>query len=86
MRERPEIPTGVSLDLINIVLNTQNLCLQHAIEHIAKVEGPQAASRFKSNLLGALKHGSIDMALLEDAAIFDFVVAMVEDIPVAGGR
>lgn len=86
MPERPEIPTGISLDLINIVVNTQSLCLQYAFEYIAKVEGPAAASRFKESLLGAVKHGSIDMALLEDAAIFDFVVSMIESIPTPDHR
>jgi hypothetical protein len=81
MSERPEIPTGISLDLINIVVNTQSLCLQHALKYIAKVAGPEAALRFKESLLEAVKHGSIDMALLEDAAIFDFVVSMIDSIP-----
>jgi hypothetical protein len=69
-----------------ILLNTQSLGLQHALECIAKVEGPEAAFRFKQSLLDAVKHGSIDMALLEDAAIFDFVVSMIESIPTPDRR
>ena len=81
MLEQREVPTGVNLDLINIVLNAQSLCLQHAFQHIAKVEGSGAASAFKPELLEAVRDGSIDMALLEDKAIYDFVVTMIEKLP-----
>lgn len=81
MDEKPEISSGISLDMINVALNTQALCLQHAFEHIARVEGAQAAVAFKAGLLEALRSGSINMALLEDSALFDFVVNMVEAIP-----
>jgi hypothetical protein len=81
MLERPEVPTGVSLELINIALNAQSLCLRHAFDHIARFEGPQAASKFKTDLLEALRNGSINMALLEDTATYEFVVGMVEDLP-----
>ena len=81
MAEISDNPSGVSMDLTKIVLNTQYLCLRYAIEHIAKVEGIEAASDFKRELLEAVKSGSIDMALLEDAATYDFVVTMIEDLP-----
>jgi hypothetical protein len=80
MSERPEIPTGVNLDLVNIALNTQALCLQYALRHIAEVEGLESAAAFKRELLEGLTSGSINMGLLEDTAIFDFVVGMVEQI------
>lgn len=86
MSERPEIPSGISLDLINIVVNTQSLCLQQAFAYIARLEGPEAAARFKESLLEAIRHGNIDMALLEDTAIFDFVVSMIESIPTPDHR
>jgi hypothetical protein len=83
MSERLEIPSGIRLELINIVLNAQSLCLAHALEHIADAEGSEAASKFKAELLGSVKHGRIDMALLEDTATYDFVVAMIDGLPVA---
>ncbi|MGN6144054.1 MAG: hypothetical protein ACTHOP_10740 [Mesorhizobium sp.] len=82
MTERPEIPTGASLDLVNIALNTQALCLQHALRHIADAESPQDAAAFKQELIEGLRSGSIDMALLEDTAIFDFVVGTVEQLAI----
>jgi len=82
MGEQQEIPTGVNLDLVNIALNTQALCLQYAVRHIANAESLEKAAAFKQELLEGLRNGSIDMALLEDTAIFDFVVGMVEQIPV----
>jgi hypothetical protein len=65
------------------VLNAQSLCLGHALEHISKSEGPEAAAKFKAELLEAVKHGRIDMTLLEDTATYDFVVRMIEGLPVA---
>jgi hypothetical protein len=56
--------------------------LAFALQHIAEVEGPEEAEAFKSELLEALKNGSINMALLEDAAIFDTVVGTVEQLTV----
>ncbi len=81
MLEQREVPSGISLDLINIVLNAQSLCLQHALQHIARVEGSGAASAFREELLEAVKDGSIDMTLLEDQATYDFVVTMIEKLP-----
>lgn len=83
MLERPEIPSGIRLELINIVLNAQPLCLAHALEHIAEAEGSEAAAKFKTELLDSVKHGHIDMALLEDTATYDFVVRLIEGLPVA---
>lgn len=80
MSDSSKSPAGVSVDLTKIILNTQYLCLQHALDHIAKAEGEAAASKFKSDLLEAVKSGSIDMALLEDAATYDFMVGMIEKL------
>ena len=56
------------------------LCLESALEHIEEVEDPEGASEFKSGLLEKVKNGSVDMALLEDAAIYDFVVPRIEKL------
>lgn len=81
MLEASENPSGTNLDMIKVVLNTLYLCLGHSFEHIAKVEGPETASQFKASLLEAVESGSIDMALLEDAATYDFVVSMIKKLP-----
>jgi hypothetical protein len=83
MAEESEDSRKISPDLTKIVLNTLYLCLARAVDHIARASGPQAASRFKIDLLEELRNGSIDMALLEDAATYDFVVEKIENIPIA---
>ncbi len=67
-------------DMIKVALNTLYLCLESAVEHIEQVEGSRAAAEFKSGLLDKVKDGSVDMALLEDAAIYDFVVPKIEKL------
>jgi hypothetical protein len=57
--------------------------LGHVLEHIAEAEGTEAASKFKTELLESVKHGRIHKALFEDTATYDFVVAMIEGLPVA---
>jgi len=81
MTEEPQNSSNASPDLTKIVLNTLYLCLGRAVEHIAKTDGPEAALQFKRNLLEELKSGSVDMALLEDAATYDFVLDKIENIP-----
>lgn len=82
MTKAPENSGTASPDLTKIVLNSLYLCLGRAIDHIEKAEGPEAASQFKSHLLEALKSGSLNMALLEDAATYDFVVKKIENLPI----
>lgn len=80
MAARPEIPSGTNLEEIKIVVNALYLCLGHAVRHIDKVEGTEAAAKFKTGLLAALQDGSIDMAIFEDTKTYDFVIAMIEEL------
>lgn len=80
MFEKSDGSSVASPDLIKIALNTLYLCLESAVRHIEKVEGSQAAAEFKSALLEGVKDGSVDMALLEDAAVYDFVVPRIENL------
>lgn len=75
-----QAPDGAEMEQIKIVLNSLYLCLGHALEHIAKNEGAQAASEFKAALLRALKNGDIDTALLEESRTFEFVVSKIEGL------
>jgi hypothetical protein len=54
--------------------------LVHAFRHIAEREGSSAAIAFKEELLEGIRSGGVSMALLDDAATFDLVVSMIEDI------
>jgi hypothetical protein len=71
---------GPELGQVKIILNTLYLCIEYAMRHVAEHEGADAASELKDNMLSALKHGDIDMALLEDARTFDFVVPKIEQL------
>ena len=55
MTEEPQNSSNASPDLTKIVLNTLYLCLGRAVEHIARVDGSEAAWQFKSDLLEELK-------------------------------
>jgi len=86
MTEDPSNPNNPSPDLTKVVLNSLYLSLARAVDHIAQLNGPEAASRFKGDLLEEIKNGSIDMALLEDAATYDFLVEKIETIPVGSSN
>ncbi len=78
MTEKFEIPADFTVERIQITLGVFYLCLEHAIAHIVKAEGASSAAAFKRELIAALKDGSIDMSLLDDARTFDFVVPIME--------
>lgn len=80
MADDIEEMAGPELGQVKIILNTLYLCIEYAMRHVAEHEGADAASEFKDNMLSALKHGDIDMALLEDARTFDFVVPKIEQL------
>jgi len=65
-------------DLMQIALNTLYLCLENAVRHIEEAESPTEASEFKSGLLEQVKDGRINAALLEDSALYEFVVPKIE--------
>lgn len=71
---------GPELEKVKIILNTLYLCIEYAMGHVAEHEGVEAASDLKRNMLRALKHGDINMALLEDAQTFDLVVPKIEQL------
>ena len=67
-------------DMMKIALNTLYLCLESAVRHIEEAESPAEASEFKTSLLAQVKDGRIDMALLEDSALYDFIVPKIEPL------
>lgn len=67
-------------DLMKVALNALYLSLEHAVRHIEATESPEDAARFKIDLLERVRDGRIDMALLEDAALYDFVVPKLEKL------
>lgn len=83
MPEKFEIPADFTIEQIQVSLGAFYLCLEYAIAHIAKVEGAPAAVAFKKEFIAALKDGSINMSLLDDARTFDFVVPIMERLAAA---
>ena len=75
---------GTDMEQIEIVLNTLYLCIDFAMKHIATHEGVDAAAGFKGELLSALKSGDLNMALMEEAKTFDFVIEKIEALPEPG--
>jgi hypothetical protein len=63
-----------------IIVGALYVSLVQAFRHIAQREGSSVAIAFKEELLEGIKSGGVSMALLDDAATFDLVVSMIEDI------
>lgn len=75
--------TDTNMEQIKIALNALYLCISYSIRHISSHEGVEAAAKFKEEMLGALKNGDIDMALLEERKTFDLIVSKIESLPTA---
>lgn len=80
MNDKPRITADIGQ--IEIVVGALYVSLLSAFRHIAKEEGPSAASAFKEKLLAGITNGDISMSLLDDAAAFELVVSMINDIEV----
>jgi len=74
------IPADASPAQLNMIIGALYLSLGRCMSHIARTESPQEADKFKQDLAAALKSGEIDMAIFDDAATYDFVVAMIEGL------
>lgn len=72
---------GTDMERINIVLGTMYLCIDYAMGYIGTRGGPEFAAEFKEEMLKSLRSGDISMALMEDAATFDYVIAKIEALP-----
>lgn len=75
------IRTGTELDEVKIVVNSLYLSLSFVLDRMAKASGRGAALETRQALIDALKAGDIDMAIMEDRTLFDFVVSIVEALP-----
>jgi hypothetical protein len=80
MADRIGEMAGPESEQVKIILNTLFLCIEYAMRHVAEHEGAEAVSDLKDNMLRALKHGDINMALLENARTFDLVVPKIEQL------
>ena len=81
MQQKPT--TTADAGQSEIVAGALYVSLLSAFRHISEAEGAPAALTFKQQLLARIRSGDISMSLLDDAAAFDLVVSMIEDIEVA---
>ena len=69
---------GTDMERINIVVSTMYFCIDFAMGYIGTRGGPEFAADCKAEMLKSLRSGDINMALMEDAATFDYVIAKIE--------
>ncbi len=80
MNESMDEMAGPEIEQVKIILNTLYLCIEYAMRYVANNEGEEAAMDLKGAMLKALKKGDIDMALLEESKMFNFVIAKIEQL------
>ena len=79
-----EIHAGVPEEEIKIVVNSLYLSLAFLLRHIEKTSGEAAAVAARAALIENLEYGNVDMAVLEDRKLFDFVLSVAQRLPVPG--
>lgn len=80
MADKVFIPADTSHEQIEIIVGALYMALIFAFRHIGTAEGPNGPIAFKNELIAALKRGDISMSLLDDAATYDFVTTIVENL------
>ncbi|HWJ87395.1 MAG TPA: hypothetical protein VNS12_04935 [Pelagibacterium sp.] len=81
MIESDVVHPGAPVEGIKIVVNSLYLSLGFLIKRIEHLSGPDAAAEARDALIENLQNGNIDMAIMEDRKIFDFVLSLAEDLP-----
>ncbi|ODT72569.1 MAG: hypothetical protein ABS75_03735 [Pelagibacterium sp. SCN 63-23] len=76
-----ETPSRIESDEIKIVVNTLHLSMAFLLDRIEKVGGEAAAAAARHDLIENLRYGNIDMAIMEDTKLFDFVLSVAEALP-----
>ena len=82
MLDTSRIHSGIELDEMKIVVNSLYLCMDFLLYRLAETGGKPAALAARSALIESLQSGDIDMAIMEDRKLFDFVVSVAEALEV----
>ncbi|MHA6692739.1 hypothetical protein [Devosia sp. A449] len=82
MTDTSEIHAGTAVDEIKIVVNSLYLSLAFLLDQIERTGGRDAAVNAREALIENLTYGNIDMAIMEDRKMFDFVLSVAERLPV----
>ena len=75
--------TGATIetDEMKIVVNALHLSMAFLLERLEERAGAQAASEARQELIDNLRFGNINMSIMEDRKIFDFVLSVAEALP-----
>ncbi len=78
--------TGVTIetDEMKIVVNALHLSMAFLLERLEERGGAQAAAEARQDLIDNLRFGNINMSIMEDRKIFDFVLSVAEALPEPG--
>jgi len=71
----------IDSDEMKIVVNALHLSMDFLLSRVAEAGGEAAALSARHDLIENLRYGNINMAIMEDPKIFDFVLSVVEALP-----
>jgi hypothetical protein len=81
MSDTSEIHAGTNVEGMKIVVNALYLSLAFLLDRIEKASGKDAAIDARKALIDGLTNGDIDMAIMEDRKMFDFVLSVASALP-----
>ena len=81
MSDTSEIHAGTDVEGMKIVVNALYLSLAFLLARIEKASGKDAAIDARKALIDGLTNGDIDMAIMEDRKMFDFVLSVASALP-----
>ncbi len=78
--------TGATIetDEMKIVVNALHLSMAFLLERLEERGGAAAAAEARQDLIDNLRFGNINMSIMEDRKIFDFVLSVAEALPEPG--
>lgn len=81
MTDTSENHSYTDVEKMKIVINALYLSQAFLLDRIEKAEGKTAAINARDELIEGLTYGDIDMAIMEDRKVFDFVLSVAEALP-----
>jgi hypothetical protein len=82
MTDTSTIHAGTHVDEMKIVVKSLYLSMAFLLERLEQAGGREAAIAAREALIENLSHGDIDMAIMEDRKTFDFVLSVVQSLPI----
>ncbi|MHA6730686.1 hypothetical protein [Devosia sp. A369] len=82
MTDTSKIYSHTDVEKLKIVVNALYLSQAFLLDRIEQAEGKTAAIDARNELIEGLTYGNIDMGIMEDRRVFDFVLAVAEALPI----